>query len=38
MTEIRPLSFVLGCLWEPSRNGVRATLCRMLLGQTLRPF
>ncbi len=30
MTEIRPFAFVLGCLWEPSRNGFRATLRRVL--------
>ncbi len=30
MTEIRPLAFVLGCLWEPSERGLRATLRRMM--------
>ncbi len=29
MTEIRPLAFVLGCLYEPSQNGIRATLQRI---------
>lgn len=38
MTEIRPLAFVLGCLWEPSRNGIRATLSRVVLRQTLRQY
>lgn len=30
MTEIRPLAFVIGCLFEPSERGVRATLRKVL--------
>lgn len=26
MVEFNPLSFVLGCLFEPSKSGIRATL------------